>query len=169
MMKARRFGTQCEQQCGVKLRGSRQGYGRRGHRRSRQNTRGFTLLEVMISMAIVAVTASSLSLALSGMVTSMARLEEKTMAHILGMNKMSELMAQTDWPPLGKRDEFVDMSRREWVVTSEVKASLLPKVRQIEVRIALRAEGISEDAVTIHTLRTLVSQHYPTGLNSNNN
>lgn len=130
---------------------------------------GFTLLEIMISMTIVVLTASSLSLALTGMVTSMSRLEEKTMAHILAMNKMSELLTQADWPALGKRDEFVELSRREWVVTSEVKASLLPKVRQIEVRVALRVEGINQDSPTIHTLRTLVSQHYLPDLNTGNN
>lgn len=134
-----------------------------------KGTRGFTLLEVMISMAIVAVTASSLSLALSGMTTSMSRLEEKTMAHILAMNKMSELLAQADWPALGKRDEYVELSHREWVVTSEVKASMLPKVRQIEVRVGLRVEGINQDSRTIHTLRTLVSQHYLPNLNTNPN
>lgn len=122
--------------------------------------RGFTLLEVMISMSIVAVTASSLSIAMSGVLTNSARMEEKTMAHVLAMNKMSELLSQPDWPPLGKRDEFVEMARREWVVTAEVKNSALPKLRQIEVRVGLRADGLNEDVATIHRLRSLVSQHY---------
>jgi general secretion pathway protein I len=124
---------------------------------------GFTLLEVMISMSIVAVTASSLSVAMSGVLTSSARLEEKTMAHVLAMNKMAELLAQPDWPSLGKRDEFVEMSRREWVVTAEVKNSALPKLRQIEVRVGLRADGLNEDPAMIHRLRSLVSQHFLEG------
>lgn len=132
-----------------------------------KRVRGFTLLEVMIAISIVAVTASSLNFAMSGMLTSMSRMEQKTMAHILAMNKMAEVLAQPDWPPIGKRDEFVELSRREWEVSTEVKNSALPKLRQIEVRVGLRAEGLNEKVATLQTLRSLVSQHYIPEQNNN--
>ncbi|MEJ2668876.1 MAG: type II secretion system minor pseudopilin GspI [Gammaproteobacteria bacterium] len=121
---------------------------------------GFTLLEVMIAMTIVALVATKLTFALSGQINSMQRLEEKTMAHILAMNKMAEMMAEPEWPPLGKRDENVDAAHREWIVRSEVKNSALPKLRQIEVTVGLRPEGLTEDMYRVHSVRSLISQHY---------
>jgi len=126
------------------------------------STQGFTLLEVMIAMTIVALIATKLTFAISGQIQTMQRLEEKTMANILAMNQMSLLLSQKQWPALGNRDETVEMARREWIVQTEVKQSMLPKVRQIEVKVGLRPEGLGEKPSTVHKVRSLVSQHFPT-------
>ena len=87
----------------------------------------------LFAMAIVALIATKLTLAISGQVQTMQRLEEKTMANILAMNQANVLLAAPNWPALGTKDQIVEMARREWVVRSEVKDSALPNIRQIEI------------------------------------
>ncbi len=124
-----------------------------------EQERGFTLLEVLIAMFIIALVVAQLSAAMEQNHFALGRLEEKTLAHFVGMNKVSELQTAFNWPPLGTRDEVKQMARRDWQITTVVTKAPDPKYRMIEVKVGLKPEGISEELRTLSVLKALMSNH----------
>ncbi len=121
------------------------------------NSKGFTLLEVLIAMAIFAVMAATMTTVTQRNAQYAQRIEEKSIAHWVGMNKMTALEAGPNWPALGKVDEQVEMGRREWTVSTQVTASSVPQFRLIEVKVSLKGEGFNGASRTLSRLKSLMT------------
>lgn len=102
---------------------------------------GFTLLEVLIAMSIIALVVAQLSSAIGQNHFTLTRLEEKTLAHIVAMNKMTEIQIQPGWPALGKVDTIVDMARRSWEVSTQVQPTEDPQLRLVEIQVGIVQEN----------------------------
>lgn len=82
---------------------------------------GFTLLEVMVALAIIAIGLAAMLTSTSSHVSNAAGLQERTMAHWVAMNKMAEVQISKDWPALRKTTGKQLMAEHEWHWTMEVK------------------------------------------------
>lgn len=83
--------------------------------------KGFTLIEVMVALTIIAIALASLIKASGGHTNSAAYLKSKTLAHYVAMNEITQLQIEKTWPDLGTTRKSTEMAGVEWFWTREVK------------------------------------------------
>src|SRR5690242_13974722 len=95
---------------------------------------GFTLLEVLIALAIVALSVG----ALLGTVTSSASnaiyLKDKTLAEWVALNRLTEIRIDKQFPSKGRRMGNTIMGGRKWEWEEEVTELPVQGLFRIEVR-----------------------------------
>ena len=141
--------------------------------RSPRAGRGFTLLELMIALAVLAI----VSIAVLGRSGESARqlygLEERTLARWVAENEIASMRLQrrvraTERPtqdarpegsnlPLGSRRRLVVQGERRWRVVRETRSTSSPLLRRIEVSVYAVQDG--RDIGPLDTLTAFVGQH----------
>lgn len=86
----------------------------------KSNQQGFTLLEVVVAVAVFAIAASMLLVAGGGAIKKTAYLEEKTLANLIAENYLVELKLENEWPAVGEKTEEVVLAGRKWEVKHNV-------------------------------------------------
>ncbi|HBX55186.1 MAG TPA: type II secretion system protein GspI, partial [Pseudomonas sp.] len=87
---------------------------------------GFTLLEVLVALAIFALVAASVLTASARSLQTAARLEDKTLAMWIADNRLTELQL-ADTPPGDGRDQGeLEFAGRRWQWQSEIQATSEP-------------------------------------------
>ena len=111
---------------------------------SRRSAReGFTLVEMLVALAVFSLAALAL-LNLSGENTrSAARVEERTLGGVVAENVAVEAMVAMQLPD-GETSGQVRMAGRDWRWTRSVTATDDPDIQRIDVRVA-SAEGQAAD------------------------
>lgn len=97
---------------------------------------GFTLVEILVSLAIVAVVLGALIQAAASTAANTGRLRDRTVAHWVGSNRLAEMRLADTFPATGSRDGNTDMLGITWhwkTVVAEVEDDDLRRV-DIEVR-----------------------------------
>lgn len=110
---------------------------------------GFTLVEVMVALAIVALSVPALLFTLDQHIDGTAHLRDKSMASLVAGNKLAEvrLLAASRRQLLqGSETGSADMADREWFWWLESEQTQVPQFFRIEVRVGLR-EGQPEAAL----------------------
>ncbi|HEX4872752.1 MAG TPA: type II secretion system minor pseudopilin GspI [Nevskiaceae bacterium] len=97
--------------------------------------RGFTLVEVLVAVAILAI-------ALGAVVAGMARYAEqasylrtKTLALWVAHNVMTERLLERDFPDTGRKDGKSELAGLEWRYEIEVQETADENLRRINVRV----------------------------------
>lgn len=104
---------------------------------SSRNT-GFTLVEVMVALAIVALGLAAAFTAVSQSAAQTAYLRDKTLASWIAMNTITELRLEREWPDLGELDGEVEFADHEWQWTAEVQETPVEQIRRVDVRVTFR-------------------------------
>jgi len=86
--------------------------------------KGFTLIEVMVALAIIAIALAALIKASGNHTRSAAYLKSKTLAHYVAMNEVAKLQIEQAWPDLGTKKDDTEMAGVTWYWTREVKRTL---------------------------------------------
>ena len=81
---------------------------------SRTN-KGFTLLELLIAMAIFATAGIAIMQATSAHIRSITFLEDSTLAGFIASNQMQLAMLDTTWPGKEKQQGEVEQGNRKWI------------------------------------------------------
>jgi general secretion pathway protein I len=118
---------------------------------------GFTLVEVMVALAVVAVALPALLMSLYQQVDSTAYLRDKSMAHMVAANKLAELriISRARQSLLRGRDSGVtEMADREWHWWIESRATEVDQFYRFEIRVAASVE---ERERPLHTLVAFLS------------
>lgn len=82
--------------------------------------RGFTLIEVMVALAIIAIALSSLIKASGSHTSTAGYLKSKTLAHYVALNEIADLQTRRAWPDIGTSDGSAEMAEFEWFWLREV-------------------------------------------------
>lgn len=85
-----------------------------GNAHAAQRAAGFTLLEVLVALAVLAAALGALVAGVSQTTDNAARLREKTFAHWVAVNKITEVKMTGSWPRIGISKGTVDLAEREW-------------------------------------------------------
>jgi len=104
--------------------------------------RGFTLVEVLVAMTILAVGVTALVSAASSSTFRSGKLREREVARWIAANQLNTLQALPGWPDLGANNTEVEMVKQTWYVRTRTKSEDLGLRRMdIEVRLNPDAEG----------------------------
>ena len=109
--------------------------------------RGFTLVEVMVALAVVAVALPALLVALDQQIDNTGYLRDKTLAQMVASNKLAEArlkVAATRNLKKGKDDGIVAMADRDWFWRSEIKTTEVANYFRVEISVAAQ-EGDKVD------------------------
>lgn len=111
---------------------------------------GFTLIEVMVALVVVALGMTAVIQAVGDTASNSAYLREKTIAHWIAMNKVTELRLLPTAPKIAKTSDDVEMAGRTWRWTMDVQATPVESVRRIDVSVRAKeaAEKTSLASVT---------------------
>jgi len=113
---------------------------------------GFTLVEVMVALAIVAIALPALLLALSRQSDDTAYLRDKTIAQMVAANKLAELrlvIASTRNLQAGRSNGVETMVQRDWHWWVETVATPVANFFRIEIRVALDPEQRDQPLYTL--------------------
>jgi type II secretion system protein I len=84
---------------------------------------GFTLIEILVALAIIAIALGALIKASGNHTYSASYLKEKTLAHYVAMYELEKLRLDKDkdWPDIGTEKKSTEMADHEWYWSREVK------------------------------------------------
>lgn len=107
--------------------------------REQHVAKGFTLLEVMVALAIFAVAAIAVTKVGMNFTQSIGQMNDRTYAHFVAMNELADLEINGSWPE-GTGEKMVDAQGQQWLVSHQVYNTISENVRRIEIRVALTQE-----------------------------
>jgi general secretion pathway protein I len=107
--------------------------------------RGFTLVEMLVAVVIIAVVGIAVSTAIGGVANQTYSLERRTLAHWVGQNQVNRLRMQQRGENKviaeGKDSVRVLMGDRDWEVVTQIKATDSPLMRRVEIEVFELLDG----------------------------
>lgn len=119
---------------------------------SRNSTsKGFTLVEVMISLAIFAVVSGALVRNASMTVHQASMVRDRTLAWWVAENQLSEMRLEpreeSNFPSVGRNRSSVRMAQRDWQILVEVTQTENINMRRITI--SVYQDGMDAPLVTL--------------------
>ncbi|MBL1259102.1 MAG: type II secretion system minor pseudopilin GspI [Thiotrichaceae bacterium] len=115
------------------------------HQQRLKRARGFTLLEVMVALAVIAIGLGAVITEASRNISNATLLEAKTLGHWVATNKVVEVQVSGDWPRAGEESGDVEMAGRDWYWTTIVIDTLDDHVKRMDVEV--RTDASSEKPI----------------------
>lgn len=111
-----------------------------------KTTRGFTLIEVLVALAIVAIGMAAVLEALTSSANTAVYLQDKTLAEWVALNRIATVRLSGNVPTAGTSNDDIDYAGRSW--EWQQKVTDLPKIPgmvQIEVNVRPANSQSSDD------------------------
>lgn len=108
------------------------------HRRRVQRAQGFTLIEVLVAMTILAVGVSALVMSAASATSRADNLRNREIARWVASNTLAEWQAVAGWPDIGTTNTEQRMARRTWYVRTRTQKVADDDLRRIDIEV--RAE-----------------------------
>jgi general secretion pathway protein I len=105
---------------------------------------GFTLIEVMVALVVVSLGMLGVIQAVGQTASNSSYLRDKTLAHWVAMNKLTEVRLQKSAPAIDKSSDEVEMGGRDWRWTMNVTQTPVETIRRIDI--SVREEGAPENS-----------------------
>ncbi len=110
---------------------------------------GFTLIEVLAALIIVSLGMLAVIQAVSQTVNNANYLREKTIAHWVAMNKLTETRLSQSAPAGGDTSGDIDMAGSTWHWRMTISATDAATMQRIDVRVAPKAAGDEASIVSV--------------------
>jgi general secretion pathway protein I len=120
--------------------------------KSDKGVRGFTLVEVMVALAVVAVALPALMFSLHQQIDGTVYLRDKSLAHMVATNKLSEvrIMARARQQLLkGKDSGTSELADRQWDWQLNSIETELPNFYRVEIKVSAPR---TQDGSALYTL-----------------
>lgn len=114
---------------------------------------GFTLLEVLVALVIVALGLMAAFGQVNQTLTTASRLRDKTIAHWVAMNELARLRILGEFPAVGDNSDEVEMAGVTWRYTVEVLKTEMADFRRVDISVSF-AERPDTVVTTLSSLLT---------------
>lgn len=100
---------------------------------------GFTLVEVIVALAVLALALSAIIQTTGGFIANQVYLRDRTMAHWVARNALTERQLLREWPSVGEQTGTKEYAGRQWDWTIKVSQTEEEAMRRLDVEV--RREG----------------------------
>ena len=104
--------------------------------RRAKRVRGFTLLEVMVALAIVALSLTAVAASMNQMIGSATTMQERTYASWVAQNKIAEMRLANVMPEVSTTSGEVEFGNTRWVWRAVVSETGVENFRRIDVTVS---------------------------------
>ena len=118
---------------------------------------GFTLIEVMLAMAVFSIAGLALLGVADNNYRHISHLEEQMFANWVASNQLVEVSLDKTWPPKNNRKGKVEMAGRTWYWQQKVSETTNKELRSLVMEVRLN-EG---DELVSASLMTYLAQDKP--------
>jgi len=115
-------------------------------------SKGFTLIEVMVALAIVSIGLLATLNAANQETRAALLTQDKMTAFWLMKNKMAEIRINEPWPDTRQKKDDVTLFDQIWYWQSTGKKTANPLIRTVTISFAKHASELKSDAVLEQTL-----------------
>ncbi len=98
---------------------------------TRKNNKGFTLIEVMVALTIIAISLGALLSTSGSQASSVGYLKSKTLAHWVAVNELTQIRISKEFPAAGDKKGSTEMANKEWYWTRTTKSTEDKNARQV--------------------------------------
>jgi general secretion pathway protein I len=120
-----------------------------------QPARGFTLIEVLVALAIVAIALSAGVQASGALIHNAQRQSDTLLAQLCAENELIKMRLSRQMPGVGDSDFTCEQVGRSFGGTLSVFATPNPRFRRVEARVR---DGTDASAHTLLTVATVVGR-----------
>ena len=111
--------------------------------------RGFTLLEVLVALAILAIVMGALIKVTDSYAFNAGYLQEKTLAQWIAENKATEYLLLKDVPPTGTKEGVTEMAKVEWQWRVKISSTPNNQIRRLDIDVALKDGDLDAPITTL--------------------
>ena len=114
-------------------------------RSKRQNGRGFTLIEVLVALAIVAIGMLAVFKVLGDTAHNVSYLRDRSFASWIADNRLTEIRLSGEMPSVDEIDGELEFAGRRWLWVQKVANTPVEGLRRVEISVRREddAEGSS--------------------------
>ena len=102
---------------------------------------GFTLLEVLVAVTVLALALTAIISGGSSYARSAAGLRDKTIALWVARNRLAEIELLPVWPQTGTSNDDVDMGGDTWTWRVEVQGTQDPTLRRVDIQVEKKSDS----------------------------
>jgi general secretion pathway protein I len=113
---------------------------------ARPALRGFTLIEVLIALLVVALGMGALLSTIASSAATVARLRDKSFAQWIALNQIAALRLSGQQPQVGITTGDVEFAGAQWRWEQEIQDPGVAGILRVEVRVGLRPPGFKNSA-----------------------
>ena len=111
---------------------------------TRRSCSGFTLIEVMVALSIVALSLTAVTASISQMINAAESMRNRTYASWIAQNRITELRLAADAPEVGSSNGEVQYANTDWSWRAVVAETGVDDLFRIDVSVSLAG---SEDNI----------------------
>jgi general secretion pathway protein I len=98
---------------------------------------GFTLVEILVALAILAIALTAATQTIGAAVDTTAALRERTLARWVAEDRLAELELRGEWPALDTKEGNADMGGRKFHWVQETGVTPVARMRRVEMSVML--------------------------------
>jgi general secretion pathway protein I len=102
---------------------------------NRQRLQGFTLLEVLIALAVLALAMGAVIKATSDYTSNQSYLRDRTLAMWVARNVLVEYQVKGEWLSVGERKGTREMGNQEWRWLARISQTEEAELRRLDVEV----------------------------------
>lgn len=101
----------------------------------KKNSHGFTLIEVMVALTIIAISLGALLNTSGTQANSASYLKQKTLAHWIAVNELTQIRIGKVFPELGDKKDSTSMANHDWHWIRTTKKTEDENTRQVTFKL----------------------------------
>ena len=113
---------------------------------------GFTLLEVMVALTIIALGMAAIIKTVASTTINSAYLRDKTFAHWVAQNQMTELELTAAKPNIGFTEGSEKLAGITWYWTRKIDGTEDPDTRRVEISVRMKKDKNTQTYAALTSL-----------------
>ncbi len=114
-----------------------------------RRNRGFTLLEVLVAVSVLALVMVTLGQTLGASARAYTNIHDTHLGFLVASDKLVEMQVYQQWPPTGQSDTEVTRNGRDWWVETIVSEGPYGDTRRVDINVG-PLRGDVKEGLTYH-------------------